>query len=257
MNDMQHNGIKLSVDHLTKYYRNECGDIKILSDVSFTVKMGEFLSVIGPSGCGKTTLINIIAGLEKTTVGSVKCNGQQICTPGADRAIIFQEAALFPWLTVIKNVEFGLKMAGVPKKIRKEKALYYLNLVHLTNVKDYAIHQLSGGMKQRIAIARALALESDVLLMDEPFISLDAYMKATLHAELINLWMKTKKTIVFITHDIEEAVMLADRVIILSSKPACIINEYSIALKRPRKIGRNEQIIIDNVTRELQRCSEM
>ena len=178
--------------------------------------------------------MNIVAGLEKADSGEVWVNGRRILGAGPDRVVIFQEAALFPWLNVIKNVEFGLKLKGVSSSKRRTIALEYLKMVHLTKFQKSHIHELSGGMKQRVAIARALAMNPGMLLMDEPFSALDAQTRWILHYELQNIWMKTKKTILFVTHNIREAVCLADRIFILSTSPGKIKKEFSIDLPRPR-----------------------
>ncbi|KKO18952.1 MAG: ABC transporter ATP-binding component [Candidatus Brocadia fulgida] len=185
-------------------------------------------------GVREVYLMNIVAGLEKADSGEVWANGRRIQGAGPDRVVIFQEAALFPWLNVIKNVEFGLKLKGVNGRERRNIALEYLKMVHLSKFQNSHIHELSGGMKQRVAIARALAMNPEMLLMDEPFSALDAQTRWILHYELQNIWMKTKKTILFVTHNIREAVCLADRIFILSTSPGKIKKEFAIDLPRPR-----------------------
>lgn len=241
----------LSVNDVNKSFRGEAGVIEVLRDINFEVKCGEFLCIVGPSGCGKSTLINMVAGLEKVTKGSIRYKGKEIKLPGPERAVIFQDAAIFPWLKVIDNVELGMKIAGVPKKERREKALYYLEMVHLTGFCNYYIHQLSGGMKQRVAIARALALESEILLMDEPFASVDSQTREILHYELLKIWADTKKTIIFVTHNIDEAVLLGDKVIIMGHRPSSIKKEICLTMSRPRKINSKELEIINDIKREL------
>ncbi len=193
--------------------------------------------MLGPSGCGKTTLLNIIAGLEKATSGQVLCDGREVTGAGPDRMVMFQEAALFPWLNVIDNVEFGMKLAGIPKVERRERARKYLKMVHLTKFQTAHIHELSGGMKQRVALARALTLDSKILLMDEPFAALDSQTKSILQLELQQIWWETKKTIIFVTHNVEEAALLADRVIVMAANPGTVKKEFKIQLARPRQPG--------------------
>lgn len=224
----------LCIHHLSKSFQSKNGRVSVLEDINLEIKQGEFVCLVGPSGCGKTTLMNIVAGLEKADSGEVWANGRRISNAGPDRVVIFQEAALFPWLNVIKNVEFGLKLKGVRSRERRDIALEYLKMVHLTRFQNAHIHELSGGMKQRVAIARALAMNPEMLLMDEPFSALDAQTRWILHFELQNIWMKTKKTILFVTHNIREAVCLADRIFILSTSPGRIKKEFFIDLPRPR-----------------------
>ena len=233
------NGIlpKLRVQHVSKGFqsKNEKKDkVYVLEDINLEIKEGEFLCIVGPSGCGKTTLMNIIAGFEQADSGEVWANNQRVTHAWTDRGVIFQEAALFPWLNVIKNVEFGLKLKGIKKTERRSIALEYLKMVHLSKFQHSQVHELSGGMKQRVAIARALAMNPEMLLMDEPFSALDAQTRWILHYELQNIWLKTKKTILFVTHNIREAVCLADRVIILSTSPGRIKKEFLVELPRPR-----------------------
>ncbi len=225
---------KLRMDHISKSFQSKTGRVSVLEDINLEIQQGEFVCIVGPSGCGKTTLLNIIAGLERADSGELWANGRKIDGAGTDRVVIFQEAALFPWLNVIKNVEFGLKLKGVNGSQRRNTALEYLKMVHLTKFQNAHVHELSGGMKQRVALARALAMNPEMLLMDEPFSALDAQTRWILHFELQNIWLKTKKTILFITHNIREAVCLADRIIILSTSPGKIKNEFFVDLPRPR-----------------------
>jgi len=223
----------LKINNLCK---NFVAEKTTLEDINLEIKEGEFICVTGPSGCGKTTLLNLVAGLEKPTSGEILLNNQPIIGAGSDRVVMFQESALFPWLTVIENIKFGLKLAKKSKKEQEEIAMHYLELVQLSHFRDYRIHELSGGMKQRVALARALALNSKILLMDEPFASLDKQTKNKLRDEIQRIWMTTKKTVVFITHSIEEAVFFADRIIMLSANPGKIIGDFKIELPRPRHI---------------------
>lgn len=243
--------MNLSLKNVNKTYKSESGVIEVLRDVNLEVRSGEFICVVGLSGCGKSTLVNIIAGLEKVTKGKVECNIKEINYPGPDRAVIFQDTALFPWLKVIDNIELGMKFVGIPKSERRKKAIYYLEMVHLIEFQNYYIHQLSGGMKQRVALARALSLESKLLLMDEPFAALDIQTRDILHYELLKIWNDTKKTIVFITHSIEEAVLLADRIIVMSPIPSVIKKEFYIKMERPRIIDSRQSEIINAIKREL------
>ena len=228
--------MKLELRSVTKTFLSKRGDTRALQDISLGVASGEFACLLGPSGCGKSTLLNLIAGLEKPDAGEVLMDGQPVTEPGRDRVVIFQEAALFPWLNVQDNVAFGLAAAGVPKAERADRALQYLRLVHLGSFRKAFVHELSGGMKQRVALARALALEPEMLLMDEPFAALDAQTRDTLHGELQDIWAQTSKTIVFVTHNVREAFVLGDRVLLLSARPGRIKREFRCELPRPRHI---------------------
>lgn len=226
---------KLHLAGVSKAFRSANGNTTLaLQDINFGVKEGEFVCIVGPSGCGKTTLLNIVAGLDRAGCGEVLCNGRRVKGPGMDRIVMFQESVLFPWLTVRKNIEIGLKSKGFSKAARRGKAMEVLRLVHLSRFADAHPHELSGGMRQRVALARSLAMDPEVLLMDEPFSALDAQTRWILHYELQNVWEKTGKTVLFVTHNIREAVCLADRVIVLSSRPGRIKREYRIDLPRPR-----------------------
>ena len=227
--------MSLIIENVCKTFFSKHKHTNTLNNVNLTVREGEFVCLLGPSGCGKTTLLNIIAGIEKTTAGKITLNEKIIDKMGPDRAMMFQESALFPWLRVIDNVEFGMKVAGIAKDERKEKALKYLKMVHLTKFQNSYIHELSGGMKQRVALARALTLDSQILLMDEPFAALDSHTRTIMHGELQKIWWKTKKTIIFVTHNVDEAVLLADRVIVMSANPCQIRKQYKIDLARPRR----------------------
>ncbi len=202
--------------------------------MSFHVGSGEFVCLLGPSGCGKSTLLNIIAGLDSADAGEVLANGASVTGPSTDRVVMFQDATLFPWLNVIDNVAFGLAMQGRPAKERREVARRYLQMVHLQRFEKASVHELSGGMKQRVALARALALDPAVLLMDEPFGALDAQTRDLLHPELQEIWAATRKTIVFVTHNVREAIRLGDRVLVMSARPGTIKREFCIDLPRPR-----------------------
>ncbi len=229
--------MSLKVDAVSKRFISKHKETYTLDNVNLSFKKGEFICLLGPSGCGKSTLLNIIAGLEKPTEGKVFLGNKEIQGVGPDRAVMFQESALFPWLKVIDNVEFGMKIARVPKEERREKALKYIKMVHLSKFKDSYIHELSGGMRQRVALARALTLDSEVLLMDEPFSALDSQTKSILRLQLQKIWWETKKTIIFVTHNVEEAVLLADRVIVMAANPGRVKKEFKINLGRHREEG--------------------
>jgi NitT/TauT family transport system ATP-binding protein len=225
---------KLRLEDVSRSFKSSSGRLSALENINLEVREGEFLCIVGPSGCGKSTLLNMLAGLDHPTSGTVCRDGKEIKGPGTDRIVIFQELGLFPWLTVRENVEFGMKMQGVDKQSRHERADRYLRLVHLSKFAGSYIHQLSGGMKQRVALARSLATEPEVLLMDEPFAALDAQTRDLLHEELERIWAETRKTIVFVTHNVREAVRLGDRVVLLTFRPGRIKTEFAVHLPRPR-----------------------
>ncbi len=226
--------MKLSLRGVAKEYPARDGRLAALQETSLEIESGEFICLVGPSGCGKTTLLNLIAGLQWPSRGEILRNGEKITGAGSDRVVIFQEAALFPWLNVIQNVEFGL-VGRMEAKKRLEIARTFLNLVHLSRFEKAYVHELSGGMKSRVAIARALALNPSVLLMDEPFAALDAQTRDILHEELQNIWLKTRQTVIFVTHNVREAVRLGDRVLVFTARPGRIKKEFSINLPRPRE----------------------
>lgn len=236
LNEKEVINLSLIIKGVNKKFISKHKETYTLDNIDLSFKKGEFICLLGPSGCGKSTLLNIIAGLETPSEGKIYLNDKEINGVGVDRAVMFQESALFPWLKVIDNVEFGMKMAGVPRQERREKALYYLKMVHLAKFKNSFVHELSGGMRQRVALARALTLDSEVLLMDEPFAALDSQTKNILQTELQKVWIETKKTIIFVTHNVEEAVLLGDRVIVMSTNPGKVKKEFKIQLGRPRNI---------------------
>lgn len=207
---------------------------EILADINLTIRDGDFISLLGPSGCGKSTLLNVIAGLEKPSNGEVLVNDHPIQGPGSDRVMVFQESALFPWLSVLDNVMFGLKIKGIRAKQAQEMAQESLQMVHLSRFTGAYPHELSGGMRQRVAIARALVMDPQYLLMDEPFGALDEQTKLLLHSELQDIWQKTKKTIIFVTHSIHEAVQLSNRIVLMGTRPGRIIKEFAIPYHQPR-----------------------
>ncbi|MBN1455009.1 MAG: ABC transporter ATP-binding protein [Methanomicrobia archaeon] len=224
---------QLILRNVTRTYDAENGSREALEDINLEVKPSEFLCIVGPSGCGKTTLLRMIAGLDYPTSGEIILDGTPVEGPSPDRGMVFQEFSLFPWRTVLKNVEFGLKIQG--KRDIKRTAERYIELVGLTGFEHSFPFQLSGGMKQRVAIARALATEPAILLMDEPFGSVDAQTRNLLQEELLEIWKRTKKTILFVTHSVDEAVYLADRVVVMSSRPGRILEVLAVDIERPRK----------------------
>jgi NitT/TauT family transport system ATP-binding protein len=243
------------------YQANTGSELLALDRIDLDVHPGEFLCIVGPSGCGKSTLLHLIAGLQKPTSGRIAMDGDRVTAPGTDRILIFQEHGLFPWLTVGQNVEFGMKMKGLSKAEREDRTRYYLRLVHLSQFKDSRPHQLSGGMRQRVALARALATEPDVLLMDEPFAALDAQTRDMLHDELEKIWAETGRTIIFITHNVREAVRLGDRVALMSFRPGRVKKEFLVDLPRPRhleevEVARTAREILDHLRDEINKSLE-
>ncbi len=229
---------KLVVDGVSKWFRTSRANVHALDNVSLNVREGEFVCLVGPSGCGKSTLLNIIAGLEIPDGGQVLADGKPVTGPGRERMMMFQEPALFPWLDVIDNLLFGLKLKPkLTRKDRRDVAEFYLQLVGLEKFKRANIHELSGGMKQRVALARALAPNPRVLLMDEPFASLDALTREQLYGDIQEIWLKRRKTIVFVTHNVREAACLGDRVVLFSPHPGRIREQFAIDLPRPRDIN--------------------
>lgn len=229
---------KLVLEHVSKWFRTSSLHVQALDDVTLRIAEGEFVCLVGPSGCGKSTLLNLIAGLDRVDRGTVQADGQTISGPGPHRLMMFQEAALFPWLTVLGNVLFGLKLVkGLSASERREKAEYFLELVGLKRFMHSNVHELSGGMRQRVALARSLAPNPSVLLMDEPFGALDALTREQLYGDIQRIWSQHRKTIVFVTHNVREAVCLGDRVILFSPNPGRIREEFSIPLPRSRDIN--------------------
>ncbi len=249
---------KIVVKDVTKrFVESRTGAVvTAIEDINFSIDEGQFVCLVGPSGCGKSTMLNILAGLENPTSGTVILNGNPVVGTGPDRIMVFQENALFPWLKVIENVEFGLKMAGVDKAKRYEIAIRYLDMMQLTKFAQSYIYQLSGGMKQRVAIARALVMDPEVLLMDEPFAALDSQTRDLLLVELQLIWAKTRKTIVFVTHNILESVCLGDKVIVFTSRPGHLKREIPVDYRRPRlsedsKLQPYYRTILDEVKSEM------
>jgi NitT/TauT family transport system ATP-binding protein len=223
----------LRLRNVTKIFEAENGEREALEDINLVVKPAEFLCIVGPSGCGKTTLLRMIAGLDYPSSGEIILDGNQVTGPSPDRGMVFQEFSLFPWKTVLKNVEFGLEILEVPE--RQQIAEEYIELVGLQGFEQSYPYELSGGMKQRVAIARALATNPAILLMDEPFGSVDAQTRNILQEELLEIWARTKKTILFVTHSVDEAVYLGDRILVMSTRPGRIIECMQVTLPRPRK----------------------
>jgi NitT/TauT family transport system ATP-binding protein len=254
---------KVGLTDICLSYRTQTGERMLALDhINLQVKAGEFLCIVGPSGCGKSTLLHLIAGLHQQTSGEVLVDGKLVHGTGTDRILIFQELGLFPWLTVGDNIQFGMKMKGIGKAEREEKTRYYLRLVHLSQFKDSYTHQLSGGMRQRVALARALATEPDVLLMDEPFAALDAQTRDLLHDELERLWAETGRTIIFVTHNVREAIRLGDRVALLTFRPGRVKSEFPIDLPRPRvmedsNVARAAGEILGELREEINRSLEV
>jgi NitT/TauT family transport system ATP-binding protein len=207
-------------------------EVAALHDVTLAIPAGDFIAVLGPSGCGKSTLLNAIAGFERPTEGLILVDGKPVVGPGPERPVVFQQHSLFPWMTAVDNAAFGLRMAG--DGAARERARHYLGLVGLAAVADRYPHQLSGGMQQRVGLARALAVEPTVLLMDEPFGALDAQTRILMQEHLLKLWERARHTVVFVTHDIDEAIFLADRVVVLGREPNSIRGVFEVRLPRPR-----------------------
>ncbi|MER5552387.1 ABC transporter ATP-binding protein [Streptomyces sp. NPDC002793] len=217
------------IQHVSKSFAGPTGQQLVLDDITLDVGPGEFVTLLGASGCGKSTLLNLVAGLDRPSAGSIE-------TPGGRPALMFQEHALFPWLTAGKNIELALRLRGVPKSDRRPEAERLLELVRLGGAYGKRVHELSGGMRQRVAMARALAQDSRLLLMDEPFAALDAITRDVLHDELTRIWRETNASVLFVTHNVREAVRLAQRVILLSSRPGRIAREWTVDIEQPRRI---------------------
>ena len=226
----------LQAKNIVKHFDHDGEPMLALDGINLDVQEGDFVCLVGPSGCGKSTFLNIIAGLEKPDAGEILLSGKQISGHDSKIIMVFQEGALFPWLKVIDNVEFGLKMTGMPKDERHQISQRYLEMMQLSKFANSYIHQLSTGMKQRVAIARALAMDPDILLMDEPFAALDSQTRDMLMVELQLIWQRTKKTILFVTHNVSESVILGDRVEIFKHRPSKIKREIKIDYRRPRLV---------------------
>lgn len=237
----------LTIEHIEKSFpHKDKGDLIVLDDINLEIEKGQFVSIVGPSGCGKSTLLYLIAGLETANKGQIKLNNEIVKGPSSDRVVVFQEAGLFPWLTVLENVTYGLKLKNIGKSDAEAKAIQMLKMVHLKNYIDSYPHQLSGGMKQRVAIARALVMEPDVLLMDEPFAALDEQTRMVLHKELLEIWKKTKVTIVFITHNIREAVQLSEKIVVLATRPGRVKKIFNSEVTKDGMTANDVTLYLEN-----------
>lgn len=250
----------LSIKEVQQSFPNQGNMEQVLKDINLNIREGEFVSLLGPSGCGKSTVLNIVAGLLTPSEGELYLDNQKITKPGNDRGMVFQQAALFPWLTVEENVMFPLKKE-MKKKQAREVANEYLQLVQLGTYAKYSPHELSGGMQQRVAIARALAMNPQVLLMDEPFGALDEQTRIRLHIELERIWVETKKTILFVTHSIQEAIKLSDRIIVMGTHPGTILKDIHVKIERPRekhlqKMASYEEEIMELLKHEIDQVAE-
>lgn len=224
----------MKIDHLRVVYRTDESETVAVDDFTLDVKKGELISIVGPSGCGKTTILRSIAGLLQPTSGTITIGGKECTAPGSDRGMVFQDFALFPWRSVRQNVEFGMEIAGVPKEERRERSERYLKAVGLEKFADARIHELSGGMKQRVGIARTLVMHPAVVLMDEPFGALDAQTRNIMQEQLTKIIQHSERTIIFVTHSVDEALFLSDRVVILSKRPSTIYKIVDVPWPRPR-----------------------
>ncbi|EPR30643.1 ABC transporter related protein [Alkalidesulfovibrio alkalitolerans DSM 16529] len=224
----------LRIDRLEKRFLSRGGPVEALASVSLAVKDGEFLSIVGPSGCGKSTLLRIAAGLESATQGGTYYRGHPVAGPCREVGMVFQEYSLLPWRTVLDNIALGLEFSGVPRSERRKRAKRYLDLIGMKEFRQALPHELSGGMRQRVAIARALANKPELLLMDEPFGALDAYTRILLQKELLRIWQHERKSVVFVTHSVDEAIFLSDRIVVMSARPGRIIETIAVTMERPR-----------------------
>ncbi|MBD3107315.1 ABC transporter ATP-binding protein [Bacillus sp. AGMB 02131] len=231
--------------------------LHVLDNINLMIDKGEFISILGPSGCGKSTILNLIAGLETASSGELLVEGKAIKGPGQDRIVVFQESGLFPWMSVLDNVMYGLLLKKMKKEEAKAKAIEGLQMVHLGKFIHAFPHELSGGMKQRVAIARALVMDPDILLMDEPFAALDEQTRMVLHKELESIYLETGKTIIFITHNIREAVMLSDRIVLMGTRPGTIKKEFRVQAARPRVASDSVLVDLENkILNELEKEME-
>ena len=229
-------GPMVLIERLSKRYLTDDADILALADIDLNVGEGEFVSLLGPSGCGKSTLLKIVAGLIPASEGRIEIEGKPVTAPGPDRAVVFQDYALFPWMTVESNIEFGLEARGIPAPRRRQVSSELLRVIGLAEFGTKYPHHLSGGMKQRVALARALAVDPKILLMDEPFGALDAQTRSVLQEELLRIWRRYRKTVIFVTHSIEEAIYLSDRVIVMTARPGRVKADIAVAEERPRDL---------------------
>lgn len=232
--DIREGETLMSVDKLHVVYRTDYSETVAVEDITMDIKKGELISIVGPSGCGKTTILRCIAGLLQPTSGKITIGNKECTAPGSDRGMVFQDFALFPWRTVLQNVEFGMEVAGVPKAERQERAMKYIRAVGLEKFANSRIHELSGGMKQRVGIARTLVMHPAVILMDEPFGALDAQTRNIMQEQLTKIIAHSERTIIFITHSVDEALYLSDRVVILTKRPSTIYKIVDVPWERPR-----------------------
>jgi len=243
--------VAIEIQGVHKVFGSDASRVVALNDVSLTIGKDEFVCVVGPSGCGKTTLLNLLAGFEPPTLGQIRAFGHEIRAPGPDRTMMFQDYALFPWLTVKGNIEYGLKRRGINRDERKHIIQHYVDLIDLKGFERKYPQQLSGGMRQRVALARALAVNPSVLLMDEPFAALDSFTRERMQDELVSVWQREKKAVFFITHNIDEAIKLADRIVVMSPRPGRIIEIVAIDAPRPRDVDSEENAKIARKVREM------
>jgi ABC-type nitrate/sulfonate/bicarbonate transport system ATPase subunit len=241
----------IQIKELEKIYGSSRNQVSALEKINLNIQNQEFICILGPSGCGKTTLLNILAGFEFPTKGFAEIFGKPILGPGPDRTMMFQDYALFPWLTISKNIEYGLKQKNLSKPERKKIVDHFIDLIDLKGFENNYPIQLSGGMRQRVALARAMAVDPAILLMDEPFAALDSFTRERMQDELVRIWQHNKKVIVFITHSIEESIKLADRIIIMSPRPGRIVEELAMDSPRPRDISSDECVRVARRIREI------
>ncbi len=241
----------ISIDRVTKTYASRSGLANAVLETTVRIEQGEFVCIVGPSGCGKTTLMNMVAGFVTPSGGEVSVDGRQVSEPGPDRGVVFQEVGLFAWLTARRNVEFGLKMMGIPKSERTRRADEALALTNMSAFADRYPSELSGGMKQRVGLARVLATDPHVLLMDEPFGALDAQTRAIMQQELLRVWTGSGKTVIFITHAVDEAVLLADRVLVMTANPGRVKADIRVDLPRPRDENSSEFNALERELKEM------
>jgi NitT/TauT family transport system ATP-binding protein len=237
-------GLGLCISRVNKTYKTSRHEVVALQDLSLNIGAHEFVCIVGPSGCGKTTLLNLVAGFESPTSGTIEAFGQRVAVPGPDRTMMFQDYALFPWLTVRGNIEYGLRRRGVPRAERTKIVRHYVDLIELGGFEDKFPKQLSGGMRQRVALARALAVDPTLLLMDEPFAALDSLTREKMQDELVRVWQSERKAVLFITHNIDEAIKLADRVVVMSPRPGRISTIIPLDSPRPRDADSAENVAI-------------
>ena len=231
---------QISIQHVNKVFKTDHSEVVALRDINIEIPQGQLVCLLGPSGCGKSTLLNAVAGFSLPSTGSILVDGKAVTEPGPDRGMVFQEYALFPWMTVAQNIAFGLKDKNIPAQQIADKVSSLLDKLKLGEFRDRYPKDLSGGMRQRVAIARVLALDSPVLLMDEPFGALAALTRRTLQEELLRIWAEWKKTILFVTHSIDESIFLADRIIVLSYRPGTVKKDVTVTLPRPRDASSEE-----------------